>query len=152
MSTFSNFITGVHNLYDRYLTDWKLAINSYYGGPEYRNGQYLKAYEVDTNTPSETINTYQVDADNNVVGKLRARTENVRTSDDANGLNYAQEGSFYYEKLHNTPNLNYLKLYVSEYNSLLFRTKPKRQLPEYPEINQFINNVKSKPCTRNAFI
>ena len=152
MTTFSEFITGVHNLYDRYLTDWKLAINSYYGGPEYRNGQYLKAYEVDTNTPSETINTYQVDGDGNTIGKLRARTENVRTSNDANGNNYAEEGSFYYEKLHNTPNLNYLKLYVSEYNSLLFRTPPQRVLPQTPEVNDFVNNVNGEQDSINEFM
>ena len=152
MTTFSEFITGVHNLYDRYLTDWKLVINSYYGGPEYRNGQYLKAYEVDTNTPSETINTYQVDSDGSVVGKLRAQVSNAYSSSDANDTNNVSDGSFYSEKLHNTPNLNYLKLYVSEYNSLLFRTPPQRVLPETPEVEQFINNVNGEQDSINEFM
>ena len=152
MTTFSEFITGVHNLYDRYLVDWKLAINSYYGGPEYRNGQYLKAYEVDTNTPSETINTYQVDSDGNTVSKLKAQVSNAYNSQDANDNGIAQTGSFYYEKLHNTPNLNYLKLYVSEYNSLLFRTPPQRVLPETPEVEQFINNVNGEQDSINEFM
>ena len=152
MTTFSEFITGVHNLYDRYKVDWQMAIRTYYGGPEYRNGQYLKAYEVDTNTPSETINTYQVDADGNTVGKMRARTENVQSTSQANGNSYAEEGSFYYEKLHNTPNLNYLKLYVSEYNSLLFRTPPQRVLPDTPEVDQFLNNVNGEQDSINEFM
>ena len=152
MSTFRDFITGVHNLYDRYLVDWKLAINSYYGGPEYRNGQYLKAYEVDTNTPSETINTYQIDSDGNTVGKLRAQVSNAYSKDDANNQENISTGSFYYEKLHNTPNLNYLKLYVSEYNSLLFRTPPQRVLPEYPEIDQFVKNVNGEQDSINEFM
>jgi len=152
VTTFSEFITGVHNLYDRYLVDWKLAINSYYGGPEYRNGQYLKAYEVDTNTPSETINTYQVDSDGNTVSKLKAQVSNAYSSQDANDNGIAQTGSFYYEKLHNTPNLNYLKLYVSEYNSLLFRTPPQRVLPETPEVEQFINNVNGENDSINEFM
>ena len=120
MDKFINFITGVHNLYDRYITDWTLAVNTFWGGPEYRLGQYLKQYQVDTQTPAETINTYQVDSDGNMVSKLKARTENVRTSDEARkGLDHL-DGTFYYEKLHNVPNMNYLKLYVSKYNSMLW--------------------------------
>ena len=152
MTTFKDFITGVHNLYDRYEVDWRLAINSYYGGPEYRNGQYLKAYEVDTNTPSETVNTYQIDGDGNTVGKLRAQVSNAYSSADANDNGIASAGSFYYEKLHNTPNLNYLKLYVSEYNSLLFRTPPQRVLPDTTEINQFINNTNGEEDSINEFM
>jgi len=152
VTTFSEFITGVHDLYDRYLTDWTLVIRSYYGGPEYRNGQYLKAYEVDTNTPSETINTYQLDADGNTVSKMKAQVSNAYNSRNANDNDNLSDGSFYSEKLHNTPNLNYLKLYVSEYNSLLFRTPPQRVLPNTPEVNQFVNNVNSEGDSINEFM
>jgi len=43
-SPYITFITTTNSLYDRYEADWKLCINSYYGGVEYKNGRYLRAY------------------------------------------------------------------------------------------------------------
>jgi hypothetical protein len=146
-----NFITGVHNLYDRYIGDWKLAVNTFWGGPEYRLGQYLKQYQVDTQTPAETINTYMVDSDGNYVSKMKAQVENVRTSEEAKkGIDHL-DGTFYYEKLHNVPNMNYLKLYVSEYNSMLFKSPPHRVLPETPEVDAFVNDVDGEGNSINEF-
>ena len=151
MNNFSNFVTGVHNLYDRYVGDWRLAINSFWGGPEYRLGQYLKQYQVDTETPSETINTYMVDETGTYVNKMRAKLENVRTSSEAEKGLDSLDGTFYHEKLHNVPNLNYLKLYVSEYNSMLFKTPPQRTLPDTPEIDQFMQNCDGEGNSLNEF-
>ena len=151
MSSFTNFVTGVHNLYDRYIDDWKLAVNSFWGGPEYRLGQYLKQYQVDTQTPAETINTYQVDSDGSYVSKIRAKIENVPTSDQARkGIDHLG-GTFYFEKLYNVPNMNYLKLYVSEYNSMLFKNPPFRLLPQTPEMEQFMSNVDGEGQSANEF-
>jgi len=73
MSDYLDFITGAHPLYSRYYNDWKLCENSFYGGVEYKNARYLRAYQVDLNTPSETINTYSVDDNGTVTGKSKAR-------------------------------------------------------------------------------
>ena len=151
MNNFSDFVTGVHNLYDRYVGDWRLAINSFWGGPEYRLGQYLKQYQVDTETPSETINTYLVDDSGTYVNKMRAKVENVRTSHEATQGLDSLDGTFYHEKLHNVPNLNYLKLYVSEYNSMLFKTPPQRTLPDTPEVEQFQDNCDGEGNSLNEF-
>ena len=151
MSNFSNFVTGVHNLYDRYISDWKLAVNSFWGGPEYRLGQYLKQYQIDTQTPAETINTYQVDSDGTYVSKIKARVENVPTSAQAEQGIDNLGGTFYFEKLQNVPNLNYLKLYISEYNSMLFKSSPHRVLPDTPEVDQFVNNVDGEGNSINEF-
>ncbi len=151
MSNFSNFVTGVHNLYDRYISDWKLAVNSFWGGPEYRLGQYLKQYQIDTQTPAETINTYQVDSDGTYVSKIKAKVENVPTSSQAEQGIDNLGGTFYFEKLQNVPNLNYLKLYISEYNSMLFKSSPHRVLPDTPEVDKFINNVDGEGNSINEF-
>ena len=151
VNNFGDFVTGVHNLYDRYEGDWRLAINSFWGGPEYRLGQYLKQYQVDTETPSETINTYLVDDTGTYVNKMRAKLENVRTSAEANQGLDALDGTFYHEKLHNVPNLNYLKLYVNEYNSMLFKTAPQRTLPDTPEVDQFVDNCDGEGNSLNEF-
>jgi len=151
VSNFSNFVTGVHNLYDRYISDWKLAVNSFWGGPEYRLGQYLKQYQIDTQTPAETINTYQVDSDGTYVSKIKAKVENVPTSAQAEQGIDNLGGTFYFEKLQNVPNLNYLKLYISEYNSMLFKSSPHRVLPDTPEVDKFINNVDGEGNSINEF-
>ena len=39
------FVISAHELYARYEDDWRLAIKSYYGGPEYRMGEYLKQFD-----------------------------------------------------------------------------------------------------------
>ena len=33
------FVVSAHDLYSKYNDDWRLAIKSYYGGPEYRMGR-----------------------------------------------------------------------------------------------------------------
>ena len=51
--TYYQFILSSHPNYTRYHDDWQLAARSYYGGVEFRDGQYLKAYDNDFSTPSE---------------------------------------------------------------------------------------------------
>ena len=151
MSNFSDFVTGVHDLYDRYIDDWRLAVNTFWGGPEYRLGQYLKQYQVDTQTPAETINTYLVDSDGSYVSKVKAKTQNVQTSNEARkGIDHLG-GTFYFEKLYNVPNMNYIKLYVSEYNSMLFKAPPHRTMPNSAEFTQFMMDVDQEGSSANEF-
>ena len=146
-----DFIVGAHGLYDRYRDDWKLAVKSYYGGVEYRNGNYLKAYDIDYSTPSETINTYDYDADGNQTAVYKSYVQPVHTKSEANnGDQYAS--NFYQEKLQNVPVLPYTRLYVSEYNSILFRTPPVRELPETPEIELFVENCDGEGNSINEFM
>ena len=151
MSNFNNFVTGVHDLYDRYIDDWQLAVNTFWGGPEYRLGQYLKQYQIDTQTPAETINTYLVDSDGSYVSKVKAKTQNVQTSNEAKkGIDHLG-GTFYFEKLYNVPNMNFLKLYISEYNSMLFKNPPHRMLPDTDQIDEFIKDVDGEGNSINEF-
>lgn len=137
-----DYITGRHSLYERYESLWRLCENSWYGGQEYKHGHYLRAYAVDTNTPSEAINTYVTAADGSVVSKYRAKVENgYSKSATEKGTDPLLDGSFYGEKLENTPLYNYVKLIVAEYNAILFRNPPQRELPDNPEIDQFIYDV-----------
>ena len=146
-----DFIVGAHGLYDRYRDDWKLAVKSYYGGVEYRNGNYLKAYDIDYSTPSETINTYDYDADGNQTAVYKSYVQPVHTKSEANnGDQYAS--NFYQEKLQNVPVLPYTRLYVSEYNSILFRTPPVRELPDTPEIESFVENCDGEDNSINEFM
>lgn len=151
-NNYLDFITATHSLYDRYYADWKLCINSYYGGVEYKDAKYLRAYAIDTNTPSEAINTYVVGDDGSTVSKTRARLE---VGYSANQVNRGQDmlsGSFYQEKLENTPVYNYVKLIASEYNSILFRNPPQRTLPETSEIAQFEVDVDGEGNSINEFM
>jgi hypothetical protein len=150
--SYIDFITGVHNLYDRYQEDWQHAINAYYGGVEYRDGRYLKAYAVDMNTPSETVNTYETASDGSHIRKYKAKLENVSSSYDAKTGSDTDDGSFYSEKLKNTPYLNYLRLISSEYNSILFKNPPQRELPETPEMVDFIHDVDGSETDLNNFM
>ena len=50
-------------------------------------------------------------------------------------------GTFYGQKLDNTPVYNYVKLIVAEYNAILFRNPPQRILPDTPETDVFMNDV-----------
>jgi len=151
--SYIDFITGVHNLYDRYEDDWRHCINAYYGGVEYRDGRYLKAYAVDMNTPAETVNTYETAADGSFIKKYKAKIENVSSSYQAKrGLDQVDDGSFYSEKLKNTPYLNYLRLISSEYNSILFKNPPQRVLPETPEMEDFVHDVDGSETDLNNFM
>ena len=151
LKDYLDFITGVHNLYDKYAEDWQHAINAFYGGVEYRAGKYLKAYAVDMNTPSETVNTYET-GDGSYIKKLKSRVENVKSSFEATRGIAEDDGSFYYEKLKNTPFLNYLRLISSEYNSILFKNSPQRQLPETPEMEEFLRDVDGEENSINNFM
>lgn len=151
-NNYLEFITGTHSLYERYYNDWKLCINSYYGGVEYKDAKYLRAYAIDTNTPSESINTYVLNDDGSTVSKSRAKLEVGQSSNETNRGQDLLSGSFYMEKLENTPSYNYVKLITSEYNSILFRNPPQRTLPETPEIAEFEDDVDGEGQSINEFM
>ena len=141
MSDYIDFITGAHPLYSRYYADWELCQNSFYGGVEYKNARYLRAYQVDLNTPSETVQSYRTDQNGSVTGRGQTRVVQAGSSEQANQGIGVLDGSFYGEKLDNTPLYNYVKLIVAEYNAILFRNPPTRILPEYPGISTFLDDV-----------
>ena len=150
---YSDFITSVHNLYERYLDTWTLAYRSFVGSEEYKQGRYLKMFAQDQETDSEVINTYALDEYGNTVGKSKARVQNnyYQSMRDA----YAGDddgGSYYNEKINNVSFYNYVKLIVNEYSSILFKNPPHRDLPETPEMDQFINNVDGKGNSLNEFM
>lgn len=147
-----DFVTSTHSLYDRYYNDWKLCINSWYGGVEYKDAKYLRAYQVDLNTPSEAINTYVINEDGSMVSKHRAKVEYGRTANETNRGQDLLSGSFYLEKLDNTPLYNYVKLIVAEYNSILFRNPPQRVLPDTPEVKEFLEDVDGEGNSVNEFM
>jgi hypothetical protein len=150
--SYIDFITSTHSLYDRYYNDWKLCINSWYGGVEYKDAKYLRAYQVDLNTPSEAINTYVLNEDGSMVSKVKAKVEYGTSSQETNRGQDLLSGSFYLEKLDNTPLYNYVKLIVAEYNSILFRNPPQRVLPNTPEVNEFLNDVDGEGQSVNEFM
>lgn len=146
-----DFITGSHTLYERYIDDWKLAVKSYYGGVEYRLGNYLKAYDIDMTTQSDVVNTYDLDANGVAINKYRSTIQPVNTREEAdNGTQY--NSNFYQEKINNVPVLPYTRLYVSEYNAILFRSAPVRTLPDTPEVNSFITDVDGEGNSINEFM
>ena len=142
-----DYITGRHSLYNRYIREWKLCRDSYYGGTEYRRGKYLRQYAGDVNTQGETINTYVTTPDGAVIGKT---TATITHSQDSN--EESTESNFYQEKLDSTPLYNYVKLIVSEYNSILFRNAPQRDLPISKELEDFIINVDGEGNSLNEFM
>lgn len=147
-----SFVTGTHHQYDRYRAEWQLCINSYYGGVEYKNARYLRAYQVDFNTPSESINTYVLTPDGNRVQTIRAKVQYGTSSNETNRGQDFLEGSFYAEKLDNTPLYNYVKLIVSEYNSILFRNPPTRVVPDDDAIYAFMTDVDGEGNSINEFM
>ena len=151
-NTYLDFITSTHSLYDRYISEWNLCFRSWIGGVEYKNAKYLRAYQVDLNTPSESINTYVTNDDGSVVSKSRARVENGYSSDEVNRGSDVLGGSFYQEKLDNTPLYNYVKLIVSEYNSLLWRNPPTRVTGDSLDINEFLKDVDGEGNSINEFM
>ena len=150
--SYIDFVTGTHSLYDKYQDDWELCLNSFYGGVEYKDARYLRAYQVDLNTPSETINTYMVSDDGSYVSKHKAKVEYGQSSNQVNRGQDLLDGSFYLEKLENTPLYNYVKLVVSEYNSILMRNPTARTLPDYPGVTEFINDVSGEGDNINEFM
>ncbi len=150
MSDYKKFITGTHELYQRYIDDWRLAVRSYWGGVEYREAKYLKRYQIDDATPSEVIRTYDIDDDGVVTGRYSSVAVSDSRSQNESGDQYLS--NFYMEKLHNVPLFPYTRLYVSEYNSILFRNPPVRNLPDTPDINEFINDCDGEGNSINEFV
>lgn len=133
-----DFVKSTHTLYDRYRSDWRLQLDSFLGGTEYRLGRYLRAYSSDVTSPSETIRTYDTQPDGSITATYQAKLLQEKRSANTHLLD---DGTFYSEKLQNTPLLNYVRLIVSEYNSILFRNPPQRDLPTNDIIMDFISNV-----------
>ena len=152
MQDYLDYITGTHSLYDKYIRDWRLAINSYHSGPEYKDAQYLRAYQIDINTPSETVNTYEKADDGSIVYKQKAKIEHGTSRvGTEKGLD-SMAGSFYNEKIQNTPIYNYVKLIASEYNSILFRNPPQRNLGDSQDMQQFMQDVDGEGNDLNEFM
>lgn len=149
--SYIDYVTSTHPLYERYHDDWKLAVKSYWGGVEYRDGEYLKAYEIDYSTASDTINTYDIDDFGSTTAVYRSSVQPVNTAAEADsGTQYPS--NFYYEKLQNVPVLPYTRLYASEYNAILFRQPPVRELPEDSDVERFIRNVDGEGNSINEFM
>lgn len=147
---YHEFITSRNPLYTKYYDDWQLAVRSYYGGQTYRDGKYLKAYASDYSTGAETINTYDIDSEGNTIGIRKAVARNVNTPQEANsGVDLS---NYYQEKLANVPVFPYTRLYISEYNAMLFRVPPQRTLPDTPEVNAFLNNADGDQNSLNEFM
>ena len=147
---YHEFITSRNPLYTKYYDDWQLAVRSYYGGQTYRDGKYLKAYASDYSTGAETINTYDIDSEGNTIGIRKAVARNVNTPQEAN--NGVDLSNYYQEKLANVPVFPYTRLYISEYNAMLFRVAPQRTLPDTPEVNAFLNNADGSQNSLNEFM
>jgi len=150
--SYSDFITSVHNLYERYLNTWELAYRSFVGSEEYKQGRYLKMFAQDRQTDSEVINTYAIDEFGNTVGKSKARVQNnyYQSIRDAYAGN-DDDGSYYQEKINNVSFYNYVKLIVNEYSSILFKNPPHRLLPESPEMIKFKENCDGHGNSLNEF-
>lgn len=147
-----DFVVSNHTLYDRYYDDWRLCLNSWYGGTEYKNAKYLRAYAVDMATPGETINTYIAGDDGMPMGKSQARLQIGTSTYDTDRESDIQTGNFYKEKLDNTPLYNYVKLIAAEYNSLLFRNPPQRYVGELDAAETFVGNVDGEGNSINEFM
>ena len=146
--TYFDWLNKPHSLHSKYMSTWLLATRSYYGGVEYQNGRYLKQYAIDNTTPAETIMTYDIDSTGMQYGKYVTQVVPSRSQAESGEtiLN-----NFYEEKLRNVPVLPYLRLYVSEYNSMLFNIPPFRKLPETPSIQNFIADVDHEGNSINEF-
>ena len=146
-----DYITGSHELYQRYADDWRLAVRSYWGGVEYRDAQYLRSYAIDQSTPSDTITTYD-EQDGITTGSYITEVRPVNTAQEADTGNSSYVGSFYQEKINNVPVLPYTRLYVSEYNAILFRSPPVRNLPDESDIKAFTRNCDGEGNSLNEFM
>tara|TARA_R100001460_G_scaffold38649_1_gene73164 strand:+ start:1658 stop:3376 length:1719 start_codon:yes stop_codon:yes gene_type:complete len=146
-----DFVYSTHPSYRKYLHDWLLCERSLYGGVEYRDGEYLKAYSNDFSTPSEVINTYTMDDEGNQTGVLQSYASRANSRQDANsGDGYTS--NFYQEKLANVPVFPYTRLYTSEYNAILFRSPPQRNLPDTPEVDAFQKDADGQGNSLNEFM
>lgn len=130
MATSREYITNKNTFYSRYKSDWSLTYNAYIGGVEWRNGRYLKQYQIDLQTPTEEIRTYEVSSDNNIISKGKSIVHHSISAKQADTGTFADTGNFYGEKLANVPLFPYVRLYVSEYNAILFNKVPTRKCGE----------------------
>lgn len=105
-------------------------------------------------TASEQVTTYVTSEDGAVIGKSKAHLmqNNTNSPSAASRGDDVIDGTFYGEKLDNTPLYNYVKLVVAEYNALLFRNPPQRTLPDSPEVNSFINDVDGEENSITEFM
>ena len=146
-----DYITGTHTLYQRYADDWRLAVRSFWGGVEYRDANYLRSYAIDQSTPSDTIQTYDQN-DGIVTGSYTTEVRPVASQQDADSGTAGYSNSFYQEKVNNVPVLPYTRLYVSEYNAILFRSPPVRNLPDEQDITDFMHNCDGEGNSLNEFM
>ena len=146
-----DYITGTHTLYQRYADDWRLAVRSFWGGVEYRDANYLRSYAIDQSTPSDTIQTYDQN-DGIVTGSYTTEIRQVASQQDADSGTSGYSNSFYQEKVNNVPVLPYTRLYVSEYNAILFRSPPVRNLPDEADITDFMRNCDGEGNSLNEFM
>ena len=104
--------------------------------------------------PQKLVSTYVTDESGAVVAKRRATVENNPTHSPsaASRGDDVLDGSFYGEKLDNTPLYNYVKLIVAEYSAMLWRNPPQRVLAETPEIQEFIEDVDGEGNSVNEFM
>lgn len=86
------------------------------------------------------------------IGKSKARVEIGYSANQTNRGQDIVSGSFYLEKLDNTPLYNYVKLIVSEYNAILFRNPPQRYVGESAEAKKFLNEVDQDFNSINEFM
>ncbi len=151
---YTDFILTPHSLYARYMREWELQERSFYGGTEYKLARYLRAYNVDLQTPTEQVNTYVKGEDGSIIAKSKATllpnyTQSKSAADRGDDV---IDGTFYGEKLDNTPLYNYVKLIVAEYNAILFRNPPQRTLPDTPEMTEFLQDVDGEGNSINEFM
>lgn len=149
MQNYLDFITGYHPQYARYFNTWNLAIRSYWGGLEFKDGNYLKFYDIDASTPAEVINTYDMDADGLPTQQYKSAVSVSSRSEAETNRQYAS--NYYQEKLQNVSSIPYTRLYVSEYNSLLFNNPPVRNLPDQADVTKFITDVNGDQDSINEF-
>ena len=154
-----DFLNSSHEAYNRYYNDWKLNANSYYGGVEYRDGRYLKAYDIDYSTPSDVVNTYDIDSGGNQTAVYTSTVNRANSPQEANNGGDQVASNFYGEKLENVPVFPYVRLYASEYNAILFRNPPSRTLVDEvhlhirdEKINDFIKDVDGEGNSVNEFM
>ena len=154
-----DFLNSSHAAYNRYYNDWKLNANSFFGGVEYRDGRYLKAYDIDYSTPSDVVNTYDVDSAGTQTAVYSSVVNKANSPQEANQGGDQVASNFYGEKLENVPVFPYVRLYASEYNAILFRNPPSRTLVDDlhmhirdEKINDFTKDVDGEGNSINEFM
>jgi len=154
-----DFFYNSHSVYNKYYDAWRLNVNSFYGGEDYKQGEYLKAYDIDYSTPSEVISTYGVDENGNQTAVYRTPLAQAQSPQQNNNGGTQYNNNFYGEKLDNVPVYPWVRLVASEYNAILFRNPPSRQLVDDThmhirdeKINDFIRDVDGEGNSVNEFM